>query len=73
MRQMDFIIIALIFAALSSYATRQRDLPRMDGGRIIKFRWALIQKVAAVLSVAALFMQVLQWLGLFRLLATVRQ
>jgi hypothetical protein len=65
---MDFIIIALGFGALSSYAARQRDLPRMEGRRVIsKNTWAVIQSVAAVLGVVALLIQVLQWLGLFRL------
>jgi hypothetical protein len=63
---MDFIIIALAFGALSSYAANRRDLPHMDGSRS-KTTWALIQKVAAVLGVVAVLIQVLQWLDLFRL------
>jgi hypothetical protein len=62
---MDFIIVALAFGALSSYAARQRDLPRMEGSS--KITWSLIQSVAAVLGVAAFLIQVLQWLGLFGL------
>jgi hypothetical protein len=65
---MDFIIIALAFGALSSYASRQGDLPHMAGRRVIsKNAWAVIQSVAAVLGVIAFLIQVLLWLGLFRL------